>query len=309
MMVETDVQQLYYDKSLFKKAGLPTTWQPKSWADIITAAKAIKAHDAGIIPLWIYTGTPLGEASSFRGFEVLLGGTHDWLYDGTTKKWETGGPGFNAVFNFLETLHADGLEEGTSYWSNPNGGTTVAEQLMPTQQVAIDMDGSWVSTEWEPSGPKPWSAGFASYNVADWPTENGQGAGVTNESGGWTLAVPSKSPNAALALQFIETATSPSLLASFDGITGQLPVEPNVANSPTFLNDIKGDPLFQKATTYVAHTTYRPGFGPYTQISADIAEITGQVSLGQVTAAQAEATYAKDVVQAAGAGNTEKMSS
>lgn len=309
MMVETDVQQLYYDKALFKKAGLPTNWQPKSWADIITAAKALKAADSSIVPLWLYTGTPLGEASSFRGFEVLLGGTNDWLYNSMTKKWETGGPGFNAVFNFLETVHADGLEEGTSYWSNPNGGNTVAQQLMPAQQVGIDADGSWVSTEWEPGAVKPWPQGFSAYGVADWPTENGQGAGVTNESGGWTLAVPAKSPNAAVALQFIETATSPALLASFDGISGQLPVEPNVSSNPTFLNAIKGDPLFQTATKYVAHTTYRPGFGPYTRISADIAQITGEISLGQATAAQAEAQYAKDVIQAAGAGNTEKMSS
>ena len=50
MMIETDVQQLYYDMALFKKAGLPTNWQPKTWADIITAAKAIKAHDPGVTP-------------------------------------------------------------------------------------------------------------------------------------------------------------------------------------------------------------------------------------------------------------------
>ncbi|HTT91100.1 MAG TPA: extracellular solute-binding protein [Acidimicrobiales bacterium] len=309
MMIETDVQQLYYDMPLFKKAGLPTTWQPKTWADIITAAKAIKAHDPGVTPLWIYTGTPLGEASSFRGFEVLLGGTSDWLYDTTTKKWETGGPGFNAVFNFLETLQKDGLTESTSYWSNPNAGTVVSTQLMPAQQVAISMDGSWVSTTWLPSGTKPWSQAYSTYNVADWPTENGQGAGVTNESGGWTLAVPAKSKNAALAVQFIETATTPALLANFDGVSGQLPVEANVANDPTFKDLVKDDPLFVKATTYVSHTTYRPGFGPYTQISADIAAITGQISLGQLTATQAEQQYAKDVTQAAGPGNTQKMSS
>jgi multiple sugar transport system substrate-binding protein len=309
MMIETDVQQLYYDMALFKKAGLPTSWQPKTWADIITAAKAIKAHDPGVTPLWIYTGTPMGEASSFRGFEVLLGGTNDWLYNSTTKKWETGGPGFNAVFNFLETLQKDGLTESANYWSNPNGGNTVATQLIPQQQVGIDMDGSWVSTFWLPGGSKPWPQAYKTYNVADWPTENGQGAGVTNESGGWTLAVPAKSPNASLAVQFIEAATTPSLLANFDGVTGQLPVEPNVANNPTFKNLVKDDPLFVKATTYVAHTTYRPGFGPYTQISADIAAITGQISLGQLTAAQAEKEYAKDVTQAAGASHTQMMSS
>ena len=46
---------------------------------------------------------------------------------------------------------------------------------------------------------------------------------MTNESGGWTLAVPAKSPNSALAVQFIEAATAPSLLANFDGVSGQLP--------------------------------------------------------------------------------------
>ena len=36
-----------------------------------------------------------------------------------------------------------------------------------------------------------------------------------------------------------------------------------MANNPTFKNLVKDDPLFVKATTYVAHTTYRPGFGRY----------------------------------------------
>ncbi len=93
MMSETDVQQLYYDHSLFTKAGLPSTWTPANLNDILTAAETIKAKDPGVIPLWIYTGTPLGEASSFRGFEVLLAGTSSSLYDTTTGKWETGGPG------------------------------------------------------------------------------------------------------------------------------------------------------------------------------------------------------------------------
>jgi multiple sugar transport system substrate-binding protein len=309
MMIETDVQQLYYDMPLFKKAGLPTSWQPRTWADIIAAAKAVKAHDPGVTPLWIYTGTPMGEGSSFFGFEVILAGTNDRLYNSTTKKWETGGPGFNAVFNFLETLHKDGLTEDAGYWSNPNGGNVVSTVLMPQQQVAIDMDGSWVSTTWLPGSSKPWPQAYKTYNVADWPTENGQGAGVTNQSGGWTLAVPAKSPNAALAVKFIEAATSPSLLANFDGVSGQLPVEPNVANNPAFKNLVKDDPLFLKAATYVAHTTYRPGFGPYAQISADIAAITGQISLGQVSAAQAEKEYARDVTQAAGAGHTQMMGS
>ncbi len=305
MMSETDVQQLYYDHSLFAKAGLPSTWKPTSLNDILTAAEAIKAKDPGAIPLWIYTGTPLGEASSFRGFEVLLAGTASSLYDTKTSKWETGGPGFDEVFNFLQAVHQKGLEESTSYWSNPAAGTVLNTQLMPAQNVGIALDGSWVSTEWLPGNAKPWSAGFTDYGVANVPTANGQSPGVTNQSGGWSLAVPAKSSNQQLALEFIETADNPTLLANFEATSGQIPVESNVASSPAFTSKIKDDPLFGTAVTYAQHTTYRPGFGPYNQISADIAQITGQISLGQLTAAQAEKAYASDVTKAAGASSTE----
>jgi multiple sugar transport system substrate-binding protein len=305
MMTETDVQQVYFDKSLLVKAGLPANWKPTTLNSILTAAEAIKAKDPGVIPLWVYTGTPLGEASSFRGFQVLLFGTGSRLYDSQTGKWETGGPGFNQVFNFLAALHQKGLEEPTSYWSNPNAGTVLNSQLMPKQKVAMAIDGSWVSTQWLPGQAAPWAAGFKTYSVADVPTVNGQSPGVTNLSGGWSLAIPAKSNNQSLAYQFIQTANSPALLAKYTAVSGQLPVEANVANNPTFKNGIKSDPLFQEAVKYAAITNYRPSFGPYNQLTTDIAAITGQVSLGQLTAAQAEKQYATDVRKEAGAGKTE----
>jgi multiple sugar transport system substrate-binding protein len=305
MMTETDVQQVYFDKSLLEKAGLPANWKPTNLNDILTAAEAVKAKDPGVIPLWVYTGTPLGEASSFRGFQVLLDGTTSSLYDTKTGKWETGGPGFNQVFNFLADLHSKGLEEPTADWSNPNGGTVLNAQLMPKQKVAMAIDGSWVSTQWLPGQAAPWGAGVSTYSVADVPTANGQAPGVTNLSGGWSLAIPAKSSNQSLAYQFIETANSPALLAKYTAVSGQLPVEANVANNSIFTNGIKSDPLFQEAVKYAATTNYRPSFGPYNTLSTDIAAITGQVSLGQLSAAKAESTWAADVKQAAGSGNYE----
>jgi len=47
----TDVRAIWYNKKLFAKAGLPTAWQPKTWDDIISAAKTIKAKLPGVIPL------------------------------------------------------------------------------------------------------------------------------------------------------------------------------------------------------------------------------------------------------------------
>ena len=66
-------------------------------------------HDSGVVPLWVYTGQAVGEASSFRGFEVFLNGTKDRLYDYTTHKWEVSGPGFDAD---LEAAGADAAGRG-----------------------------------------------------------------------------------------------------------------------------------------------------------------------------------------------------
>ena len=39
VMNGTDVRGIWYNKQIFEKAGLPTNWQPKTWADILAAAK------------------------------------------------------------------------------------------------------------------------------------------------------------------------------------------------------------------------------------------------------------------------------
>ncbi len=38
----TDGRLLYFNKKLFAQAGLPADWQPRSWPDIIAAARALK---------------------------------------------------------------------------------------------------------------------------------------------------------------------------------------------------------------------------------------------------------------------------
>ena len=60
-----------------RKAGLPADWQPKTWDDILTAARTIKKKVPGVIPLNVYTGKAAGEAAAMQGFEMLLYGTGD----------------------------------------------------------------------------------------------------------------------------------------------------------------------------------------------------------------------------------------
>ena len=230
VMNSTDVQFLYYDVNLFKKAGIPVPWQPHSFADIVAAAKKLKASDPGIIPAWLYTGLPLGEASSFRGFEVFLNGTGQQLYDPATGKWEVDGPGYASTWNFLQAMRP--YEEPESDWSNPNGSSTVNLTLMPAQKVGMVFDGMWVSENYVTGGPKPWPAFFSTYKVAKLPTSDGQGAGYVDQSGGWAWSVPVRAHNPSLALSMIEDMSSAQNMASYDALNGAIPPRSGVTSQP-----------------------------------------------------------------------------
>jgi multiple sugar transport system substrate-binding protein len=87
VMDGTNMRLVWYNKTICQKAGLPTTWQPQNWADILSAARAIKAKVPGVIPLNLFSGIPMDEASSMQGFEMLLYGTKNPLFDYSTQKW------------------------------------------------------------------------------------------------------------------------------------------------------------------------------------------------------------------------------
>jgi multiple sugar transport system substrate-binding protein len=297
----TDIQLAYYNKVLFKKAGIPVPWQPHSLADIESAAKKL-SKVKGIVPTWLYTGTPLGEASSFRGFEVFLDGSKDRLYNNSTKKWEISGPGFTATWNFLAAMKP--YEEPESDWSNPNASTTVNDTLMPKNEVGITFDGSWDSTSYLPGGPAPSAAFYKDFGVASIPAANG---GYTNQSGGfmWSLSTHSAQPK--LGLQLIEDMSSASNLAEFNAKDGNIPPRTDATTQPQWAAVNKVDPILTFATDQLPYTNYRPNLPAYPQISNEIAALTGDISDGSMTASQAEAAYAAKVTQIVGKSNTQAM--
>lgn len=299
----TDVQLAYYNAKLFRKAGIAVPWQPHSFADIVTASKALAKHDKGIVPAWLYTGTPLGEASSFRGFEVFLDGTNDRLYNSATKKWEISGPGFTATWNFLAAMRP--YTEPESDWSNPNGSSTVNLNLMPANQVGIVFDGSWVSTSYVKGGPKPDPSFFTNFKEARLPT-NGTG-GYTNQSGGFAWSLSSRAGNSKLGLAMIEDMSSAGNIATFDAADGNIPPRTDATTQQQWAAINKVDPVLTFATDQLAVTNYRPNLPLYPQISTEIATLTGDISAGSMTAAQAEAAFAAKVTQIVGASNVVRM--
>src|SRR5262249_30410711 len=149
---------IWYNKDLFKQAGLPTTWQPHSWADILSAARTIKAKLPGVVPMNIYSGISMDEASTMQGFEMLLYGTKDTLSDYKTAKWVASSPGFLDALKFIQTVYdpKNLLGPTNDIALSGTAGNVIAETLIPKGKLAIDIDGSWLDSNWLPSGAAPW---------------------------------------------------------------------------------------------------------------------------------------------------------
>jgi multiple sugar transport system substrate-binding protein len=280
----TDTRALYYNKTLFKQAGLPVPWAPKSWADVLSAAETIKAKLPGVTPLNVYSGKGAGEGATMQGLEMLLYGTGNQLYDSSTKQWTPSSPGMLASLNFIKQIYSTGLAPDVEDALNPNFGTTIATQLIPENKLAIDLDGSWMPGTWTATGSKPWPAWSTTMGEAPMPTESGQAPGSTSMSGGWALAVGSHAPDKQAAFDFVALAENEPNSLNYDIIASQIAVRKDVAADPKYLAT---NPTVGFFTNLVKVTHYRPAYPVYPQISDEI-----QVAMESVMTSQSSPTAA-----------------
>jgi multiple sugar transport system substrate-binding protein len=296
----TDTRALWYNTQLFRKAGIKVPWQPKSWKDILTTLRTLKAKLPGVTPYNIYSGTPAGEASTMQGFEMLLYGTKDPLYDTKTRKWIAPSKGLLDSLTFLKTLYAQKLTLSPSKALSPNVTNTVPQQYMPAGKVAIGQDGSWLPSNWLKGGVAPWPAWSKVLGVAFMPTEYGQAPHYISLSGGWTLAVSAKSRHPSLAVKFVELALNKQNSLGYDVAASQIAVRKDVANSPKYL---KLNPTIKIFTKLIKYTKYRPAFPVYPQVSNEIQVIMSGVMTGQMTPQSAMSQYTAYIKHIEGIGN------
>ncbi|MGW7005761.1 extracellular solute-binding protein [Streptomyces sp. NPDC054933] len=285
----TDTRGLWFDKDIFKKAGLPADWQPRSWNDILTAARTVKAKVPGVIPLNLYTGKAPGEAAVMQGFEMLAYGTGaDPLYDPRSKKWIQSGKGFSDALDFVRTVYTEKLGPDISDALDPNIQPVVGTEWIPSGKLAIDLDGSWLGNNWIKTGGKPWPQWSQVMGTAAMPTQNGQAPGAVSMSGGWTWAIPAKAQHPAMAWDFIKALQSEPNAAEYDIRSANIAVRKDVAADHRYLSSMPGIDFFTKLVQY---THYRPALPVYPQVSTAIGTAMESVSTGQSSTAAAAKAY------------------
>ena len=228
---------------------------------------------------------------------MLLYGTDDTLYDTDAKKWVIGSQGFRDSLEFVKTLKDEELMPDAKDALEPTWSNTVPQKELPEQKLAIAIDGSWVSLNWQEGGATPWKDWAATMGTTAMPTQNGQGAGKVSLSGGWTWAIPKNSDNPKAAWDLIELLGDKEHQLEWAIKQVQIPVRKDVAADPEYAKANVSNEFF---ASLVPITTYRPAYSVYPRISKEIQSATESIATGTASPEEAAKKYDEQVEGIAG---------
>ena len=297
----TDTRGIYFNKKIFEQAGLPTDWQPKNWDEILSAARTIKEKVPGVIPMNIYAGRAGGEQTTMQGFEMLLYGTQDTLYNTDTNKWISGSQGFKDALTFYQTAYSEGLAPSNDIALDKGVGPRMVTEFMPQGKVAINIDGSWLPSSWMREETK-WADWQDTIGLAKMPTQKGQEPGFTTLSGGWVLSVGSQTKDPELAADFVKTALNKKGSLEYSITTSAVAIRKDIVSDQDYL---KSNPSFKFFADLVQYTHFRPATPDYPQISTNIQTATESVVTKEQTPEQAAKAYDEGLVKIVGEKNIE----
>ena len=294
----TDTRGLWYNKELFKKAGLPEEWRPKNWNDILTACKIIKEEIPDVIPFWCNSGVATGEATSMQTYEMLLYGTGEGLLDESTGKWIISSQGIIETLNFLDNIYRNDYGPPLSKVLNGQASNISAREYLPQGKLAISLDGSWITGNYLKTGASPWPEYSKVLGFAPMPTRNGEGSGITTMAGGWAWSIPSKSENKDLTMEFIKHLMEPAVYEEAIVALGSIGTRADMVANQKYA----AMPFIQTATEYLKVASFRPKDSKYAAVSAHIQTMVESVVSG-TNPVDAMATYGVDVARTVGEDN------
>jgi multiple sugar transport system substrate-binding protein len=247
---------LLFDKTIFKKAGLPDDWRPKTWDDILAAARTIKKTDPNVWPIWLLTGTAQGSSGVVLGSaNLLVTSSTPQAFNSATGKWIADSKGLREVVNFYKTASAEGLLAPPSEILDPNGPGIVGP-FLPKHQIGITFGGNYVPQIWNTTDCGPcWAGGETEIGFAPIPTSHGQAPGIGSTLSSWGLVMNATSKTPEVTWKVLDFMMQKDNLLVVDNDGGLVPPIPAYNKEPVYVNFA---PAFQ--TKFADLTKYSIGF-------------------------------------------------
>lgn len=269
--------QLYYNMTMFKKAGLPVPWHPKTWNDILTAARKIKATIPGVTPLWLNAGTSSGTNGILQGGGNLINGSSTpTIYDSKTNKWVVDSPGLRETLDFYHSVYSEGLGAKISDLFN-SAAVTVPLSQLAKGQLAIAVGSNYYGGNWTKTICAPcWAQAPKVAGVVPIPTVNGQSPGIASTLGGWDLAIYSKTKHSDLAWKLLDLMESKQNQINAANWAGFVPAAKAYTKDPSFINF--APPYNAVSALVLPYSTITPSSADYSIWGQGFEQATGAIA-------------------------------
>jgi len=278
---DTDVRMLWYSLPNFEKAGIPTPWEPKTWADVLDAAQKLK--DAGVeYAFQLPAGTKQGEAATMQGFYMALLGAdkpdddRNRLLNRKTGQWIGDSPALRRTLDLYHQVYVDKQLTPADLNYATDIGAAV-RQALADGKIGILASGSWEDAcLWDCNGVALPSREERDKLVAwtPWPGSGEPGAKTTtNISGGWAMGVNAKASDPDAAFKLVTTIFDVANFKAWTLANHRMAVRTDISESPEYM----ADPYLARATKLAAETTGRDTIPGYQTVSALVQQATSDI--------------------------------
>ena len=304
IQMDSGTLPLFYRKDLFRKAGLPVPWQPKSWDELLDAARTIK-NRLGVAGFAGHFGNACGECTTMNNFLNFLLAAGGRIYNPDRGKWVGDSKAMLDTWRFFETVYMkEQLAFNPEYWLSSKAIDQVHVDFADGKLgIFVTWDGVYYDYQ---EGGSRWVEGFdpkkdMGYAIipAMRPGEGLAGRSFVNMAGGWTMAM--KKGASDLAWEFLKFCRNKERQIAMNKTASgkKMWVRPDVVKA--LLPEMDEFSKW-RLTEVMQYSAVRPALPVYPKVSALISRSSESMLMGK-SAEEVAAAYAKDLKALVGAAN------
>jgi multiple sugar transport system substrate-binding protein len=271
--VSTNNLALFFNKDLFKRAGLDPAKPPTTWDQLREYAKKVSALGGGLQGFEIYTQPGEGLTWQLQPYIWQAGG--DFLNATNTRPAFNNAAGRRALGFLVDLIQKDKVTEAGQWGAFDKG------------QAAMRVDGSWMVGVYKDQAP-------FDFGVAMIPRPAG-GKPATNMGGEQIFVFRRSGRENSAAGTFALWLASTPVQAEWDVATNFMPVRASVARHRLVRNVLSREPRLRAFVKQQQYARARPPIPKYPAVSDAFSKAIEPAFYGRVSVSEALANAEKAV--------------